>query len=126
MNAPTLHINLLGRFRLVYGDTDITSVNTSPQLQTLLAYLVLHSEHSHSRKQLAVTLYPDLSDAEARTRLRQNLYRLHQVFPDIEHFIAVDSHTLNWKVETSYTLDVDNLEIEQRHPDELLPDLNDA
>lgn len=135
MNVPTLHISLLGRFRLVYGDRDITNVNTSPQLQMLLAYLVLHIDRAHSRKQLAATLYPSLNEAEARTRLRQTLYRLHQVFPEAEHFIISDSRTVRWNTEAHYTLDVSELQqaiqegnsdIEQRYPGELLPDLDDA
>jgi WD40 repeat protein len=126
MNVPTLHISLLGSFRLVYGDRPITSINTSPQLQALLAYLVLHPDRTHSRKQLAATLYPDLSEADARNRLRQTLYRLHQIFPELDHFITSDSRTLNWNTTAPYTLDVDNPAIKQRDPGELLPDLTDV
>lgn len=74
MNASTLQINLLGGFRLIYGDRAITSVTAKP-MQLLLAYLVLHSDRAHSRKQLAATLFPNLSESEARTRLRRSLHR---------------------------------------------------
>jgi WD40 repeat protein len=147
MSTPTLHIYLLGGFRLVYHESqessrDIVGV-TNPQLQILLAYLVLHSDPSaigranraHSRKQLATTLYPDLSEAEARTRLRQTLYRFHQVFPEIEHFIVSDARTIRWKPDASYTLDVlefqqavqqSRSEANQYYLGELLPNCQDA
>jgi WD40 repeat protein len=126
MDARTLYISLLGSFRLVYGDRPVTNVNTSPQLQTLLAYLVLHPERVHSRKQLAAILYPDLSEADARNRLRQTLYRLHQGFPEIAHFITSDSHTISWNTAAPYTLDVDHPAMQQLDPGELLPDLQDT
>ena len=48
---PTLRIQLLGDFRLVYGDTPVTSVNTT-RLRTPLAHLLLRRDATPSRQHL--------------------------------------------------------------------------
>ncbi len=66
---PTLHVQLLGEFSLIHDKTPLTTVNT-PRLQSLLAYLVLHRHAPQPRQRLAFLLWPDSSDAQARTNLR--------------------------------------------------------
>jgi DNA-binding SARP family transcriptional activator len=47
-----LHIQLLGEFRLIDGDTPVITVNT-PRLQSLLAYLLLHAGAPQRRQHIA-------------------------------------------------------------------------
>src|SRR2546426_546219 len=93
---PTLHVYLLGDFRLVYGEQLVTSVS-SPRLQSLLAYLVLHRTAPQSRQHLAFMLFPDSTEAQARTNLRYLLHQLRQALPDPELFLAADAQTLQWR-----------------------------
>lgn len=73
---PKLHIHLLGDFRLVYADAPVSQLN-APRLQALLAYLVLHREAPQPRHHLAFQLWPDTSEAQARTnRGREALKQL--------------------------------------------------
>jgi DNA-binding SARP family transcriptional activator len=78
---PTLHIYLMGDFRLVYGGTLVTTVN-SPRLQSLLAYLVLHRHSPQSRQHLAFLLWPDSTEVQARNSLRNLLHQLRQALPN--------------------------------------------
>src|SRR5438128_3204445 len=110
---PTLHLHLLGDFLLVSGDTPVTTV-TVPRLQSLLAYLLLHRNAPQDRSHLAFLLWPDSTEAQAHTNLRKLLHQLRQAFPDVDHFLHADKHSLQWlpaQADASWTLDI--LEVEQ-------------
>jgi len=105
MTMPTLHIRLLGEFSLLYNDQQVTSINTT-RLRSLLAYLVLHRDVPQQRQHLAFLFWPDATEAQARNNLRQQLHQLRQAFPDVEHFLSTDAHTLYWHPVTPCYLDI--------------------
>ena len=105
----TLHIQLLGDFRLAYGDDPVTDVE-SPRLQSLLAYLLLHRGAPQSRHRLAFLFWPDSPEDQALTNLRNLLYRLRHSLPDADRFIDVDRKTLQWRTSSPYELDVARFE----------------
>lgn len=121
---PTLHIHLLGDFRLVSGDTPVMTV-TVPRLQSLLAYLLLHRTAPQDRSHLAFLLWPDSTEAQAHTNLRKLLYQLRQSLPQADQFLYADKQSLQWlsapqigdtvretgSANATWTLDV--LEVEQ-------------
>lgn len=107
--ASTLCISLLGNFGVFDGDTPLTTLNT-PRLQSLLAYLVLHRDAPQSRQHLAFLLWPDLPEARARANLRRQLHQLQQVLPAADQFIRADTQTLQWRPDSSFTLDVAEFE----------------
>jgi predicted ATPase/DNA-binding SARP family transcriptional activator len=107
--APMLHIYLLGDFRLVYGDMPVTTVNT-PRLQSLLAYLVLHRHAPQPRHHLAFLLWPDSTEAQARTNLRHQFHLLRQALPEADRFLYTDAQTLQWRPDAPFTLDVADFE----------------
>ncbi len=104
-----LHIRLLGEFSLAYGDAPLTTINTS-RLQILLAYLVLHRDAPQSRQHLAFLLGLDSSEAQARTNLRHQFHLLRQALPEADRFLQSDAHTLPWRSETPFRLDVADFE----------------
>jgi predicted ATPase/DNA-binding SARP family transcriptional activator len=104
-----LHFHLLGDFRIVYGDQLLTSVN-SPRLLALLVYLLLHREVPQPRRYLSFLLWPDSSEAQARTNLRNLLYSLRQALPDADRFLTADTHTLHWRPNVPFTADFINFE----------------
>jgi DNA-binding SARP family transcriptional activator len=106
---PILHIHLLGDFRLVYGDTLVTTVN-SPRLQSLLAYLLLHRHSPQSRQHLAFLLWPDSPELQARSNLRNLLHQLRQALPHANQFIHADVNTIYWLVDAPFSLDVAEFE----------------
>src|SRR5579885_933587 len=111
--SSTLHIHLLGDFRLVLGETPVTTI-TVPRLQSLLAYLVLHHEAPQNRAQLAFLFWPDSTEAQAHTNLRQLVHHLRRSLPAADQFLAADKRHLRWRPASAvapWTLDL--LELEQ-------------
>lgn len=106
--TPLLQIRLLGAFQLTYDQRPVTTVN-STRLQALLAYLVLHADTSHPRQYLSFLLWPDSTEAQARTNLRKLCFQLRQALPDPDLFLRMDNRTIQWKPDAPYTLDVDEL-----------------
>jgi len=84
----------LGDFRLTYRDRPVDI--RAPRMQALLAYLALHPDEDVPRQRLAFLFWPDTTERQARTNLRQLLHRLRQVFPPIEDFLDLE-HTLTWR-----------------------------
>src|SRR6266849_357037 len=106
---PTLHIHLLGDFRLIYGEAPVRTIN-APRLHALLAYLLLHRDAPQPRHHLAFVLWPDTTEAQARTNLRQLLYDLKQALPAADLFVHTDAKTLQWRPDASFRLDVAEFE----------------
>lgn len=109
---PTLHIHLLGDFLLVSGDTPVTTVIV-PRVQSLLAYLVLHRSAPQNRSHLAFLLWPDSTEAQAHTNLRQLLYHLRQSLPDADQFLSASKQSLQWlptHADGTFTLDIQEME----------------
>jgi predicted ATPase/DNA-binding SARP family transcriptional activator len=114
---PTLHIQLLGEFHLTYGDAPVSKVN-APRLQALLAYLVLHREAPQPRHHLAYCLWPDTTEAQARTNLRQLLHALKQALPEADQFVHADAQTLQWGSDAPFRLDLAEFEQALKAADE--------
>ena len=108
MSIP-LKIHLLGDFRLAAGDTPVTTLNT-PRLQSLLAYLLLHRTAPQARQQIAYLFWPDSSDAQARTNLRNAIFQLRAALPLADHFLQVDTQTIQWRQDAEAWLDVAEFE----------------
>jgi DNA-binding SARP family transcriptional activator len=105
----SLRICLLGGCSLYYDETPVTGVNTA-RLQSLLAYLVLHRSAPQSRYHLAFLFWPDSTEAQARTNLRQLLYDLRHALPQADSFLQVDVQTVQWRPDAPFTLDVADFE----------------
>src|SRR5215472_4109813 len=106
---PTLHIHLLGDFRLIYSDAPVSTIN-APRLHALLAYLLLHRDAPQPRHHLAFLLWPDTTDAQARTNLRQLLHGLKQALPQADLFIHTDAQTVQWRRDAPFRFDVAEFE----------------
>ena len=102
---PILHINLLGDFRLRYDETLVTTV-VQPRMQALLAYLLIHRDSPQSRQQLAFLFWPDTSESQARTNLRQLLHYLHRALPDVHQFLQIETKTVQWRQESPFATDI--------------------
>ncbi len=103
--GAVLGVQLLGDFRLTYGDQPLTTVNT-PRLQALLAYLILHRHAPQARRHLAFLFWPDTNEAQALTNLRNLLHKLRQALPDPDSFFDADTHAVHWRVDSPSSLDV--------------------
>jgi predicted ATPase/DNA-binding SARP family transcriptional activator len=106
---PTLHIHLLGDFRLNCDDAPVSTIN-APRQQALLAYLLLHRDAPQPRHHLAFLLWPDTTEAQARTNLRQLLHGLKQTLPEADLFVHAAAKTVQWHPDAPFRLDVAEFE----------------
>lgn len=107
--VKTFRIRLLGDFALLANDLPITYLDV-PRLQSLLAYLVLHCGVPQSRSRIAYTLWPDSTDAQAHTNLRNLLFKLRLTLPEVHTFLVIDRQTLCWQTDALWSLDVEDFE----------------
>lgn len=104
-----LSISLLGGFSIHHNQTPIKDVDT-PRLQSLLAYLLLHCDAPQSRAHLAYRFWPDTSEGQARTNLRNLLHHLRRALPQADSYLDVSPQTLQWRCSSPFSLDVNNFE----------------
>ncbi len=109
MSTASLHIQLLGTFNLVDGDEPIAALHTA-RLQSLLAFLLLKRGASVPRRQIAFNFWPESSETQAQTNLRQLLHTLRRRLPRADDYLLVDARTVGWRGDGDYTLDVAEFE----------------
>lgn len=102
---PVARIRLLGEFQAVFAGVDVPSLG-STRLQSLLAYLLLHRDAPQPRQRLASALWPDSSEAQARTNLRHLLHTLRQCVPDAPRYLEITSRTVRWRPDAAVWFDV--------------------
>ena len=101
----SLRIRLLGQFAITHATEAIVAIPHA-RLQELLAYLLLHRTAPISRQQLAFIFWPDSTEEQARTNLRNLWHRLRRTLPDADRFLAADELTMQWRGDPSCWLDV--------------------
>ncbi len=77
-----------------------------PRLQSLLAYLALHRGVPQARSRIAYTLWPDSTDGQAHTNLRNLLFKLRMTLPEVYTFLVVERQTLGFQPDAHFRLDV--------------------
>ena len=108
--VPNLRLHLLGDFLLLSGDKPLSGIDV-PRLQSLLAYLVLHHNTPQPRSHLAYLLWPDSTESQAHTNLRNILHKLRQSLPNADTFLQAQRQELQWQPHGLWTVDV--LDFEQ-------------
>lgn len=104
-NDQTLTIRLLGICQMTIGREAIAGLERA-RLQELLAYLLLHRGQPVPRQHLALLFWPDTNEKQALTNLRTLYARLRQKLPHAEIFLQSDGHTIQWRLDSPFTLDV--------------------
>lgn len=100
-----LTIQLLGGFQISDADGQLAGF-TNTRLQSVLAYLILTRSTPQARQQLAYLFWPESTDSQARTNLRNVLHLLRNHLPDVETFLTIDSLTVQWRPDAPATIDV--------------------
>lgn len=101
---PDLQVQLLGGFRINLAGQDVKGIQ-SERLVLLLSHLLIHSERPSSRKQLAFLFWPETSEEQARTNLRNLFHLLKKAFPEIDSFLDLEGQSIQWRDQTSLTVD---------------------
>ena len=105
--AP-LHIRLLGNVDLRIGGAPVSL--ESGRAESLLGYLLVRRGVAQPRQRLAFMLWPDSTEAQARTNLRKVLHTLRRELPDAERFLEVTPRTLRWRTDAPFQLDLADFE----------------
>lgn len=107
----SLKIFLLGQFNLQVNDLSL-NVPSRPA-QSLLAYLVIHPGVEHRREKLAALLWPETPESNARSYLRQALWRLRKTFAGSplswQDYLQIHDISIRFKEQSDYWLDADQL-----------------
>ncbi|MCB9157177.1 MAG: AAA family ATPase [Caldilineaceae bacterium] len=95
---------LLGTFQLIHHGQPITL--GQPRLEELLALLALYPGVPVARMQIAYRFWPDSNESQARTNVRNLLYKLRQVWPQAHEVIDIGRNEIAWREDADITLDV--------------------
>lgn len=113
-----LRIHLFNNFPLAYNGESITTLKGVPA-QSLLAYLLLHRDGAQTRQKIAYLLWPESTEAQARTNLRRELHHVRHALPDADTFLTINNRSLRWNLDTPFTLDVAQFETATAQVDQL-------
>ena len=107
----SLKVFLLGQFKLKANDQNLNL--PSRPAQSILAYLVLHPGVEHRREKLAALFWPETSDANARSYLRQALWRIRKSFTESSlswrDYLQANDITIKFNPQSDYWLDAAQL-----------------
>ncbi|NIV30204.1 MAG: AAA family ATPase, partial [Anaerolineae bacterium] len=67
---------------------------------------------------LAFLFWPDSTEAQARTNLRKQIFRLRRGLPDADHHLHADSKNVRWQAESPLWLDVAQFEAQLTKADD--------
>src|ERR1043166_8239488 len=99
-----MQINLFGHLRMSLEGRAVTAVNTN-RLQSLIAYLILHGDTPQPRERLAFLLWPDSSESQARTNLRQLLHHLKRALPAECNVLMTNHFAVRWRQDAPGAID---------------------
>ncbi len=119
-----LSVSLLGDFCIKQDNAPVSDIDT-PRLQSLLAYLMLHRDAPQSRSHLAFLFWPDTSEAQARTNLRNLLHHLRRALPNSDSFLDTTVQTIQWRYDAPFSLDVADFEDSLAHLEQA-QEMNDS
>ena len=100
-----MQVQLFGELRIRIGE-QLVEVESS-RARSLIGYLLLEPDDVQSRERVAFALWPESTDAQARTNLRKTLHGLRRSSPDFDSLIEVTPRTLRWRRERTDVVDVD-------------------
>lgn len=116
-----LDIRLLGEGAVTLDGRPIDAL-ASTRVLRLFARIAVAPAGRVDRAQLAFDLWPDSSDAQARTNLRKLLHDVRVALPRIEELMQIDSGTIRWLEDAPVRVDVAELRaaLERRDTDSVV------
>ena len=105
MGLRRLDVRLLGE-PSVKVDGQPVGALMSPRLLSLLALLIVHRHTPLPRQRVAFTFWPDSSEAQSRTNLRQALHHLRRAMPDARQHLCLDGPLITWREDSPAQVDL--------------------
>ena len=113
-----LIITLLGQFKLQADDLPIEL--PSRPAQSLLAYLALNAGVSQRREKLASLLWPEATETNARSYLRQALWRIRKSLQsgslNWDDYTQISDISVTFNDQSDYWLDADIADLQEIFP----------
>ncbi|MEO5900536.1 MAG: AAA family ATPase, partial [Ilumatobacteraceae bacterium] len=103
--AAALEVRVMGEPGVAVGGRPVDAV-MSARLVSLLGLLIVHRETPMLRQRIAFSLWPDSTEPQARTNLRQALHHLKRALPDSDRHLDVDGPTLRWRLDSPAQVDL--------------------
>ena len=72
----------------------------------MLTLLILQRQAPLRRQQIAFQFWPESSERQAQTNLRQALFNLRRALPDPDAYLQVDATAVRWRPDAPATIDV--------------------
>ena len=100
----SLTIRMFGEYSVLF-DGEPVAIANKPRFQQLLAYLILHHDRSLLRAHVAYEMWPDASERQAQTNLRNLLFRLRKGLPRLGQCLRVEQTTVRWQPQIETQVD---------------------
>lgn len=105
VSSPALRVRLLGELGLDLGERRLAAVE-SARVRSLLGYLLLHDDVPHARQRLAFMLWPESTEAQARTNLRKTLHTIRREAPEVAQALEVTPRSIARRRDVACWVDV--------------------
>lgn len=105
----TMQVRLLGLFELKYRGEIVKNLH-SISLQEFISWLILNRDTAIPRRYLSYKLWPASSEKQARTNLRNLLYKTRKNLPNADSYLIINHATLKWNTDSHFSLDVSDFE----------------
>lgn len=104
-----LHIRLFGPLQMHCQGKMVVSFPTK-YVAELLSYLLVNPAQRHAREKMVALFWPDCSAQQGRARLSTTLWRLRNVFSQLElaaeDFLLCERDWVSWQPSRPFTLDI--------------------
>lgn len=104
-----MQIGLLGLFELKYRGEIVKNFH-SIRLQEFISWLLLNRDTAIPRRYLSYQLWPNSNEQQARTNLRNLLYKTRKNLPDADSYLIINNATIKWNTDSQYSLDIEDFE----------------
>ena len=112
-----LEIRLMGELELRLGDGVLPRLE-SGRAESLLAYLMLRRGAPLARHHVAFRLWPESTEAQAKTNLRHVLHTLRHALPNPDELVEITARTLTWRADAPVRVDLDQFHEALRRSEE--------
>ena len=96
---------LLGQPQVLANGRSL-DVFASGRLLSLLTFLVLNLHVRVRRQHIAFLFWPNSSERQAQTNLRQALFNLRRALPEPDAFLQADATAVRWRLDAPASIDV--------------------
>ena len=100
----SLTIRMFGEYSMLV-DGEPVAIADKPRFLLVLAYLILHHDQNLPRARVAFDMWPDASERQAQSNLRNLLFRLQKSIPKMKQCLQIDQTSIRWRPQIETQVD---------------------